>query len=285
MTAQDWPVRDARLHAWVDDELSPAERSEVDQWMREHPADAERMHRWMDDAEAIRRKLEPILDEDVPVRLQQIVWNRTPIAVSMRWQRFAAAAAVFIVGGVVGGLIGWTAKPAGAVYAQDASPDSAGWVQRAVVAHRVYVPEVRHPVEVNVSDKGAADRIAQEAQLARWLTTRVDVPVRLFDLRAEGFELVGGRLLPDASGPSAQLMYQNTGGQRITVYLRKSSGGLLPGKDSPFAFQRRGDLAMFYWPEGDAGYAIVGALPRERLQALAEAIHKQCDSSGAAPRS
>jgi hypothetical protein len=54
------------------------------------------------------------------------------------------------------------------------------------------------------------------------LTRRLSVPVKLFDLRSEGFELVGGRLLPDANGPSAQLMYQDAMGQRVTVYLRKS---------------------------------------------------------------
>jgi anti-sigma factor RsiW len=38
---------------------------------------------------------------------------------------------------------------------------------------------------------------------------------------------------------------------------------------------------MFYWVEGDSahgaatGYALVGELPRERLLALAEAIHRQ----------
>ena len=47
------------------------------------------------------------------------------------------------------------------------------------------------------------------------------MPVKLFDLRDHGFELVGGRLLPDGPGKSAQLMYQNAQGVRVTVYLRK----------------------------------------------------------------
>ena len=63
-------------------------------------------------------------------------------------------------------------------------------MQRAAFAHSVYVPEPRHAVEVK----------AQEEHLARWLTRRIDVPVKLFDLRDQGFELVGGRLLPD--GPA-----------------------------------------------------------------------------------
>ncbi len=62
------------------------------------------------------------------------------------------------------------------------------WQRWAALAHTVYVPEVRHAVEVKT----------QEIHLSRWPTKRLTVPVKLFDLRAQGFELVGGRLLPDA---------------------------------------------------------------------------------------
>jgi anti-sigma factor RsiW len=134
-------------------------------------------------------------------------------------------------------------------------------VQRAAYAHGVYVPEPRHAVEVK----------AQEEHLARWLTRRIDLPVKLFDLSAYGFELVGGRLLPDGAGKSAQLMYQDAQGLRVTVYLRKPD---VP-TDATFRYERQGDLGVFYWVESGAGYALVGALPKEQLLALAEAIYKQ----------
>jgi anti-sigma factor RsiW len=148
----------------------------------------------------------------------------------------------------------------------------------------VYVPEMRHPVEVDVTGKNADESRAQEEHLSRWLTKRLDVPVKLFDLRAQGFALVGGRLLPDAAGPSAQLMYQALGDAapggkpaRVTVYLRK------PDDATPAAFryEQKGELGMFYWVEGRSatggpcGYALVGALPREKLLTLAEAIYAQ----------
>ena len=152
-------------------------------------------------------------------------------------------------------------------------------MQRAAVAHSVYVPEVRHPVEVR----------AQEEHLSRWLTKRLNVQVKLFDLREQGFELVGGRLLPDAAGPSAQLMYEaivppgaaSAEGApkpaRVTVYLRK------PDNATPAAFryEQQGELGMFYWVEGQSehgapcGYALVGALPRAQLLAMAESIYRQ----------
>jgi anti-sigma factor RsiW len=155
-----------------------------------------------------------------------------------------------------------------------------GWTQRAAVAHAVYAPEVRHPVEVNVREGDAAQQREQEAHLSRWLTRRLAVPVKLFDLRDQGFELVGGRLLPDAAGPSAQLMYQDAMGVRVTVYLRKAAEHDAP---AAFSYQRQGDLGMFYWVEGRSGYALVGSQSRERLLALALAIAKQDQAPASAP--
>jgi anti-sigma factor RsiW len=317
---------DTTLTAWLDGELPPEQRADVEDWLREHPEDAARVRLWAADGEALRARLDPVLAEAVPERLAQLVLNAQPGSTAAAsagwpgWQRWAAALAVFVLGGATGAALMWRAQPearvAGTAY------NGGGWVQRAAVAHSVYVPEVRHAVEVK----------AQEEHLSRWLTRRLDVPVKLFDLRAQGFELVGGRLLPDASGPSAQLMYQAispvgaavsgagvsgsavsvsgapvvgaagatasgataSGGVpgagasaavvpavakplRVTVYLRK------PDDNTPaeFRYEQRGELGMFYWVEGQSahgkptGYALVGALPREKLLALAEAIYRQ----------
>lgn len=269
---------DHTLHAWLDGELLPERRAEVDAWLSLHPEAAARLQLWAADGAALRAQLDGVLDEPLPSRLEQLVWR--PSAArgvwGAGWQRWAAALAVFALGGAVGAGLMWRAGP-GAL-ARGTEP---AWVQRAAIAHAVYVPEVRHPVEVQ----------AQEEHLSRWLTKRLDTPVKLFDLRAQGFELVGGRLLPDVTGPSAQLMYQaitvpgtaTTSAKpvRVTVYLRK------PESNTPAAFryERQGDLGMFYWVEGQSaeggpcGYALVGALPREKLLALAEAIFKQGDNA------
>ena len=285
---------DNTLHAWLDGELLPERRAEVDAWLREHPEAAARVREWAEDAAALRARLDGVLDEPVPPALANVVWGAAPAlavapavpaAGAPAWVRWAAALAVFALGGVVGAALMWRAQPALLAAGGHRAAEPA-WVQRAAVAHAVYVPEQRHPVEVS----------AQEEHLSRWLTKRLDVPVKLFDLRAQGFELVGGRLLPDASGPSAQLMYQSVAApgasgvasvagasgsaataQRVTVYLRK------PDDATPaaFAYERQGELGLFYWVEGRSahggptGYALVGALPRERLLALAEAIYRQ----------
>ncbi|MBX3636999.1 MAG: anti-sigma factor [Rubrivivax sp.] len=274
-----------QLSAWVDGELDAADRERVEAWLRQHPDDAETVRRWTADRDALRAALAGVHDEPVPAGLRQTVWRggEAPDRAAARERGFGAAraasvAGVAIVAALLGALAGGTVvwqwqqahAPAGAAVATSpgipvpagpATVLNAGWVQRAAQAHSVYVPEPRHAVEV----------AAQEEHLARWLTRRIEVPVTLFDLSAEGFRLVGGRLLPDGPGKSAQLMYQDGDGRRVTLYLRKPE----PGSETAFRWEQQGDLGLFYWVEPGAGFALVGALPRERLLALAQAVYRQ----------
>lgn len=285
MNPTDFPERpdEARLSAWLDGELDGPARAEVDAWLRDHPEDAALARLWAADRDALRARFDPVVDEPVPAALQTTVLNagRNAVQPQARWRQVAMAAGLLLGGGLIGGLVG--AQLAGSETLHAAAQrlpwvdtervHPGGWTHRAAVAHAVYAPEVRHPVEVNVAQGSASEQRAQEEHLARWLGKRLDMPVMLFDLRAQGFELVGGRLLPDAQGPSAQLMYQNGGGQRVTVYLRKPEAGAA----TAFRFQRDGELGLFYWVEDGFGCALVGKLPREQLLALAEAVYKQAE--------
>ena len=260
---------DEELSAWVDGELAPADRARVEAWLADHPEDAARARRWAADRDTLREHFAPLADQPLPPALLARVWRGTGpentgwLERLPRWAIVASAAGLLIGGALLGGagVWQWQQREMAGLQARLAAGTAQGWVQRAALAHSVYVPEPRHAVEVR----------AQEEHLARWLTRRIQVPVKLFDLRAQGFELVGGRLLPDGPGKSAQLMYQDAHGVRVTIYLRKPE----QGTDAEFRYERQGDLGLFYWNEEGCGYALVGPLPRETLLALAEAIYKQ----------
>jgi len=257
---------DALLSAWLDGEVEGSDCARIQAWLQENPEDAARVRMWAADRDALRARFSPVLDEPVPERLTQTALRRSVRADRGPWLQAAAAVVLLAVGVVIGAL--WQR---GGLAREPAVAAIQGWTQRAAVAHAVYAPEERHPVEVSVRDGDGVRQREQEQHLSRWLTRRLSVPVKLFDLRSEGFELVGGRLLPDANGPSAQLMYQDAMGQRVTVYLRKANQEAA----AAFRYDRKGDLGMFYWVDGPCGYALVGPQPRERLLALAEAIAKQ----------
>jgi anti-sigma factor RsiW len=271
---------DEQLSAWLDGELPPAAAAQVEAWLQGHPDDAARVRRWAADRDVMRLLLDADLAEPVPpVWVQRL--QRADPDVTLRWPRRAAwgglAAALMLASGLGGAWLDRQGVLGGAQAAAHAAP----WLQRAAAAHAVYVPEQRHPVEVNVHEGDAAAQQAQEQHLARWLTKRLDLPVRLFDLRPQGFELVGGRLLPDAGQPGAQLMYQDGRGQRVTVYLRRPDAAT----PAAFRFEQVDGLGLFYWVDGGAGYALVGGLPRAQLLALAEALHAQgAGAPPAAPR-
>lgn len=276
------PIPDEWLSAWVDDELDAAQRRRVAAWLATHPEDQARVLAWAADRAALAALLEPVVQEPIPPALraaaQRPLAAAAPIASaahaaagSAPWARAAAAAGLVLAGALLGGggVWQWQQQRTAAQMAQlrlQLAPGSAqGWVQRAAFAHSVYVAEPRHAVEVK----------AQEEHLARWLTRRIEIPVKLFDLRAQGFELVGGRLLPDGPGKSAQLMYQDTPTdgppRRVTIYLRKPEAGA----DTAFRYEQQGRTGLFYWVEEGAGYALVGDLPRQTLLALAQAIYQQ----------
>ena len=267
-------ISDEQLSAYVDGELGAAEREQVQAWLQAHPADGARVQAWAADRDAMARLFGRVLHEPAPDALKVTVWRRNH-RMPPRWAVAAAAAGLLVGGALLGGGAVWQwqqqwhqqmqADLAAQLRQQLAPGTAQGWVQRAAYAHSIYVAEPRHPVEVK----------AQEEHLARWLTRRIDIPVKLFDLHALGFELVGGRLLPDGPGKSAQLMYQDapaTGQpRRVTVYLRKPEKGV----DTAFRYEQQGKLGLFYWVEEGAGYALVGELPKETLLALAQSIYKQ----------
>lgn len=286
----DFSPTDEQLSAWLDGELPGAEQQRVQDWLQARPEQAAHVRLWAADREALRTRADAMLLEPMPEHLTQLVLRGGPrpgVAPGPVWQRpwaqAAAAAGLVVAGALAGGA--WVARgqpdPLAAqrqaaatrvpAEAAAALPD---WVGRATAAHAVYVPELRHPVEVSVQEGDPAQRRAQEEHLVKWLSKRVAMPVKLFDLSAHGFALVGGRLLPDGTSPGAQLMYEDGSGVRVTAYMRKPV-------DNPavsFRYSQQGDMGSWYWAEPGYGCALVGRLPRERLLAIAETMYKQYEA-------
>ncbi|HEY8709146.1 MAG TPA: anti-sigma factor, partial [Burkholderiaceae bacterium] len=160
---------------------------------------------------------------------------------------------------------------------------ASGFARRAAVAHAVYSPEQRRPVEVDA---------AHEDQLVAWLSKRMGAPMKPPHLQAVGYALEGGRLLPGGQGPVAQFMYQRidgTGpGGRLTLYVSNEIGDLgapasgAAGKDrgagTAFRFAREGSINVFYWVEGRFGYAISADADRATLARVSEEVYRQLGS-------
>jgi anti-sigma factor RsiW len=142
------------------------------------------------------------------------------------------------------------------------------FVRQAGFAYAVYMPEKRHPVEVAAPE---------QEHLVQWLSKRLGRPLKIPRLEAQGFELVGGRLLPGEAGARAQFMFQNSQSQRITLYLgAMDKTASSAGTDSTqFRFEPDGPVPSFYWVEQGFGYALSGPVSKATLMALADAVYSQ----------
>jgi len=87
-----------------------------------------------------------------------------------------------------------------------------------------------------------------------------------------GYSLVGGRLLPGDRGPVAQFMYQDTKGQRLTLYVRVNADD---SRETAFRFAQEHGVGVFYWLDGKLGYALSGELERNELLRVATAVYRQ----------
>ncbi|MGK5057043.1 anti-sigma factor family protein [Janthinobacterium sp. LB2P49] len=258
MTTQ--AISEAQLHALADGVLPEEQRAAIDAHLRAHPGDAARVDAWREQSRQLRALFDPVLDEAVPPALRQVA---APPAAYGAWQRPAMQAAAAILLVIAGGAGGWLLRGGDSV---SASPISLA--RSAAIAHAVYTPEVRHPVEVGVE---------QEAHLVQWLSKRLGTKLQPPALSPLGYQLIGGRLLPgDGDGPVAQFMYEDGKGQRLTLYVAKERAGR---QETAFRYTQEKDLSVFYWIDGQLGYALSASLPKQALGKIADVVYAQLEQA------
>jgi len=293
----DHDLDEATLHAYVDGQLDPARAAAVADRLLRHPRAAQQVLAWREQRESLQALHREWLDEPIPPRLTAAL--RPEAANAPRWPRAWAAALLLTVGvgaGLAGGWGGhawWHAKQEAAERASaEAAARAAGrdpsvpdYVRDAAIAHAVYQPEQRHPVEVGAD---------QADHLIQWLSKRLGQPLHAPVLRDYGWKLVGGRLLPagDDAAPGAplaraQFMYENETGERFTLYV--STGARSPEAPVAFRLTRRVEAGQttrsLYWIDGALAYALSGNFDEKRLRILADLVHARIGMADRAPRS
>jgi anti-sigma factor RsiW len=240
-----------RLDAALDGaapELSSAEAATAAEWARQDLA--------------LRRLYGPVAAEGVPDRLAAIIGRaaahgggQAAGAARQRTLRprragaLAAAAAILAVGAALG---------YGAAHLRDRGREAGRptLADAALLAHSTYAPEVVHPVEVGAGEA---------AHMTAWLSKRLGRGVVAPDFAAEGFRLIGGRVLPDANGPAAAMMYEDATGARVTIYIAPAPGQV----ETALRLASGHGTEGFWWADRGYGCAVVGEAPREVLKAMA----------------
>lgn len=255
MTTRSYSERD--IHLALDGELPVDDRVGFDRWLDTHPDMRALAQRFAEDRDQLKVELDPILEERVPERLARIVTatdETIPARSSPRFWRYAAAAAIFVAGGLSGYLV--TPRLTSNTPALIQMADS------AIDAHNIYSSEKLHVVEVGAD---------QQDHLQGWLSKRVGVKLIAPDLKNQGFELVGGRLLPSGKKTAAQFMYQDATGNRVSLYVTRDE----TGADTGYRVLEENGARAIYWLDGGYGCAVAGAAPEKLLSAIADATYSQ----------
>jgi anti-sigma factor RsiW len=240
------------LHAYVDAALDSEKQLEVEAWLASHPDDAARVRAWQDQNRALHAVFDPVLNEPLPLALVAAA-RRRPRRVAPLW-RVAAALMMLIGSGTLGFVIGQR---------QPVLLVADGLPRDAALAHVVFSPEQKHPVEVDA---------AHAEHLVAWLSKRLGAPLAAPDFKEIGFELLGGRLLPGDAGPVAQFMYQDAQQQRVTLYVRRAARGNL---ETGFRHAMENGVEVFYWIDREMGYALSGEIKHSDMQRLADSAYRQ----------
>ena len=270
MIDRNLPVTEEELHAYVDGELPHDRRETVENWLTTHPDDMARVGAWRTQADSIRTRYGAVAAEPVPERLalERLMANESGWR---SWRGIAAAATIALI---LGGTGGWFARgtiadapPPQQITEQPAKDGFAAFTSEAMEAYKLYVVEVRHPVEVAATD---ADHLVQ------WLSKRVGYKLRAPNLEGVGLKLVGGRLLPGPTGAAAFFMYESASGERYTLYCGKTQAPAtaLRYKDSGTP----GTASAVYWSSDDVAYVVSGRADRKQLKVVAAAAYEQLET-------
>lgn len=234
------------LSAYVDGALDRQRTQEVEAWLEADAQASAAVRAYRQQGALLHAAFDGVLSEPLPPQLTRRARIARPLA-------RAAVAAAWLAAGT---LLGWSMRDL-----RD-PPAAAALPRQAAVAHAVFAPEVRHPVEVQA---------AEEQHLVGWLSKRLGTRIRIPNLGAHGFELLGGRLLPESPRPGAQFMYQDAAGRRLTLYLSTD----VANRDSAFRYSREGPVHVFYWIDREVGYALSGELDKAQMLAVARTVYEQ----------
>ena len=255
--ADSIPLGEDDLQAYVDRRLPPERMALMQDYIKVHPELAARLARYVEQDAALAFALGAKFEEPIPAQL------RVASVAARRRRRIAEplvrAAAVVLIG-VIAGAGGWVAR------SWDDRVDSLHAASmNAVAAYDTFSVEVLHPVEVRAEDG---------AHLVQWLSNRLRRRLTPPDLTPLGFRLMGGRVLPTANAPAAQLMYDDDQGTRLTVYVQPMG---VDGEE--FRYTRRGDVRTIYWAERRLAMAVTGRTPHAELIAVARSVRDQLNGA------
>jgi len=278
---------DADLIAYVDGELAPAERREVEAWLAADPAARERLLALCETDALVRRAFAETLQEPVPEPLLAAAREAAPSATILPfrpvaalragpppwwrgWAALPAAAALFglLLGGGAG-YLGFARVPSGGGGKPPAIQQTAGgWLDNAAGYYKLIV-DAGDSAQVEVPATG--DPSAALQKISQTLAQQVRLP----NLKPWGLDFRGARLVVVDGRPAVQLVY-NTDNKAIGPLTLTIGSSSKP--DVAPSIDRRQDVNVLYWRHQGHAYALVGRANAGYLWGIANDVAWQLDA-------
>ena len=240
------PPSERDLHAYVDHQLSDADRHRVETYLANNAEVAAQVRAWQHDAHQLRAALSGALQQPANPQLDPAMIRQR---VKRQSRRHLASAAVLLIAVSVGGLSGWQARQMTLASAPLPMTD-------AMQAYRLIAQQGILPADYKVSDDG---------DMQGWLDRYFSQAQRLPNLTASGYKPVSGRLLSTEQGPAAMVVYEDQSGHKVSFYVRP------PGPKNfllPRGSRSDGELQAEYWSGAGYNYAMVSPSDTPAAQML-----------------
>ncbi|MCP1444608.1 anti-sigma factor RsiW [Pseudomonas sp. GGS8] len=240
------PPNERDLHAYVDHQLSDADRHQVETYLAGNAEVAAQVRAWQQDAQQLRAALSGALQQPANPELDPAMIRQR---LKRKSRRHLASAAVLLMTVSVGGLGGWQAREMTLASAPLPMTD-------AMQAYRLIAQQGILPADYKVSDDG---------DMQGWLDRYFSQAHRLPNLAGAGYKPVSGRLLSTEQGPAAMVIYEDQGGHKVSFYIRP------PGPKNfllPRGSRSDGELQAEYWSGAGYNYAMVSPSDTPAAQML-----------------
>ncbi len=248
MTCQEL---EALLHPYLDGELTPDQRKDVDAHLEGCADCRARLKDWQAMHAALQApELRFKASDTLRARLGKELKKADSHGGRARWPLWTAAAAVLVVSV---GLITWSLMPVAV------TEDADDVMVDAAVAEQQQAVTAKHLTDLASSDPAA---------IQSFFKGKLPYLPPVHDFAAQGYALVGARLDKVKDEPAAALTYRH-GADYVTVFVCPAD----KHKDTDLDTDTQDDYHVVYWTKGSLSFWTVSEMGAEDLKRFGELLH------------
>jgi anti-sigma factor RsiW len=253
---------DVLIVAYLDDELTPELRQEVERRLEADDLLRVRLLALAEGSDELRTSFDTLLEGAPRARLDAglaAALARAPRRRGFRYRILAAAAAVLLL--IFGGMAGYFVAQAPGDLFEETDTFEEGWITAVAGQLSLYNADSVAAIQVNDS--------AQQAGLER-LGDALMLDLSPSKVAFEGLTLKRAELLHFEGHPVVELLYASERHGPIALCITVKPGGEGEGE-----VESRDGLSFMYWAASGRRFLLIGAAPAERIEDLAETISQR----------